>query len=451
MFLGTFLDNFESFEVFPILIFSEFRPPTVPWANFFTEKNTSKHVENMFEHFWERFYAFWKKESFSSFLKFFQVWTFQGALGIFFLRKLSQNKFETCLDTFKNVFGHFWEFKIFSFFRIFTSSDLQVALGKKNSKNYLKQVGTLWIRFLAILTIWSCFDFWIFFWVSRVHWAEIFPSKKSIKTFSNNVFWERFWTILKISKFFLFSKFFPNVDPPGCTGDFLFERNYLKTCSEHAWTLLGTVLDILELLKFSIFSHLFFSWPPRVHWAKFLPEKWPRNMFKTCLIAFGNVFWAFWKIESFSSFLKFFQVSTLQGALGIFSWESYLKTSSKLVWTILGTFLNTFEISKLFRFFFEFFQVSTLQGALGKIFLRKDYLEACSKRVWTFLRTFLGILKKNESFSKFGPTRVHWAFFPRKLPQNKFGHFWKSFSGFSKFEFFSISVELFWVSRVLWA
>ena len=121
-------------------------------------------------------------------------------------------------------------------------------------------------------------------------------------------------------------------------------------------------------------------------------------MFKTCLIAFGNVFWAFWKIESFSSFLKFFQVSTLQGALGIFSWESYLKTSSKLVWTILGTFLNTFEFSKLFRFFFEFFQVSTLQGALGKIFLRKDYLEACSKRVWTFLRTFLGILKKKWKF-----------------------------------------------------
>ena len=235
MFLGTFLDNFESFEVFPILIFSEFRPPTVPWANFFTEKNTSKHVENMFEHFWERFYAFWKKESFSSFLKFFQVWTFQGALGIFFLRKLSQNKFETCLDTFKNVFGHFWEFKIFSFFRIFTSSDLQVALGKKNSKNYLKQVGTLWIRFLAILTIWSCFDFWIFFESPGCTGLSFFrrknQSKHSQTMFFGNVFGQ-FW---KFRSFSFFQSFFQTSTLQGALAIFFLK----EITSKHVQNMLG--------------------------------------------------------------------------------------------------------------------------------------------------------------------------------------------------------------------
>ena len=67
MFLGTFLENFESFEVFPLFcIFCEFRPPRVHWAEIFS-------------------------------------------------RKIPQNKFGTCLETFKNVFGHFQEFNFFQF------------------------------------------------------------------------------------------------------------------------------------------------------------------------------------------------------------------------------------------------------------------------------------------------------------------------------------------------
>ena len=97
----------------------------------------------------------------------------------------------------------------------------------------------------------------------------------------------------------------------------------------------------------------------------------------------------------------FFQVLTLQGALGMFFRKNHLKTISKLVWTLSGTFLDTFQISNFFRFFFEFFQFSTIEGALVKFFYRKNYLEACSKCVWPFRGTFLGILKKNESFSIF--------------------------------------------------
>ena len=259
---------------------------------------------------------------------------------------------------------------------------------------------------------------------------------------------------MKISKFFLFLRFFPSLDPPRCTGDFLSKQNYPKTGSEHVWTILGTVLDTLEILKFSIFSNLFLTRPSTVHCAKFLPKKLPRNMFKTCLIAFGNVFWAFWRIEGFSSFLEFFQVSTLQGSLGIFFRKNRLKTSSKLVWKLLRTFFDTFRKSiffdffsnfckfwspgctgqekfeknqlktnldtfgnvfrdfekmRFFPFFWIFFDFSTLQDALGEIFHRKKYVGACWKHVRTLLGTYLRILKKWKfsSFLKFFPV---WTF-----------------------------------------
>ena len=157
MFLGTFLDNFESVEVFP-------------------------------------------------FFKFFRVSTTQGSLGkIFCPKKLPRSMLKTCLNTFGNVFAHFEKMKIFQVFWSFSKfRPSRVHWARKNRKNYLEQVWTLLERFFGVLEVWNFFHFCGFFLVSRVHWAELFPSKKSVKTFSNNVFWERFWTILKISKFFLF-------------------------------------------------------------------------------------------------------------------------------------------------------------------------------------------------------------------------------------------------------
>ena len=232
-------------------------------------------------------------------------------------------------------------------------------------------------------------------------------------------------------------------------------------------------------------------------------------MLKTNLNTFGNVFGHFenWK---FSSFLKFFPVWTFQGAQGNFSRENYLKTSLKFVWTLLGPFLDTFEISNFCRFFFRIFPSFDPPGCTGQFFNQKNYLEACSKRFWTFLGMYLGFLKKNESFSIFLTffqvstlqralgkiffqkntskqfqhlfekllrtfldtfrnsiffdfffeflqvliSRLHWSRKVRKKsPQKKFGHFWKRFSGFWKIDFFSI----FWIfsisrpSRVHWA
>ena len=147
-------------------------------------------------------------------------------------------------------------------------------------------------------------------------------------------------------------------------------------------------------------------------------------MFKTCLIAFGNVFWAFWKFESFSSFLEFSQVSTLEGALGICFGKNHLKTSSKLVWTLLGKFLDTFENSIFFRSFFSNFSKFRPSRVHWSIFFTE---KTSSKHVQNVFELFGAFWRKMKvfpflwRFSMFRPSRVHWAtFFSRKIPQNKF-------------------------------
>ena len=111
MFLGTFLENFESFEVFPLFcIFCRFRPPRVHWAKIFAEKITSKHVENMFDCFWERFFGQFEK------LKVFPVfWNFSKfrpsrVNWSFFLTK------KTTSEHVENLFEHFWE-RFWSFWK----------------------------------------------------------------------------------------------------------------------------------------------------------------------------------------------------------------------------------------------------------------------------------------------------------------------------------------------
>ena len=417
-----------------------------------------KYLEACWKHVWTllgTYLGILKKWKFSSFLKFFPVWNFQGAQGDFFREnylKISSKLVWTLLRT-------FWTLLRNHFFFVFSSNFYKIrspgCTGQENfGKNYLKQVWTLLERFFEILELWKLFDFCGFFLSVLCALGTAFSVEKLNHNILKQCFWEHFRTILKISKFFLFLRFFPSLDPPRCTGAFLSKQNYPKTGSEHVWTILGTVLDTLEILKFSIFSNLFLTRPSTVHCAKFLPKKLPRNMFKTCLIAFGNVFWAFWRIEGFSSFLEFFQVSTLQGSLGNFFRKNRLKTSSKLVWKLLRTFFDTFRKSiffdffsnfckfwspgctgqekfeknqlktnldtfgnvfrdfekmRFFPFFWIFFDFSTLQDALGEIFHRKKYLGACWKHVRTLLGTYLRILKKWKfsSFLKFFPV---WTF-----------------------------------------
>ena len=133
--------------------------------------------------------------------------------------------------------------------------------------------------------------------------------------------------------------------------------------------------------------------------------------------------------------------------------KNYPKTSSKHVWTLLGTILGIFGILKLFWFFwkfsfghfwgrfwaflelwklFDFFlqnsEDSTLQGTLGKNFFRENHPKTCSKHVWTLWNDlgFFGILKsfltvKTFRLDTFG---------------DDFGHFWN-------FETFLIFLKIF--------
>ena len=448
--LRTFLNTFRNSIIFDFFFF-EFLQVLISRVHW-SRKVRKKSAQNKFGHFWKCFSGFWKYEifsyflnffdfstlqgalgetfhrkkyleacwkhvwtllgtylgilkkwKFSSFLKFCPVWTFQGALGSFFLRKLPQNKFKTCLDTSKNVLDTFEKSIFFRFFFEFSQNSISRLHWARKVRKKLPQASL--DTFGKVFWDFGTLKFFRFLWIffeSPVCTGHSVFRRKTQSRHSQTMFLGTFSDNFESFEVFVFLKFFPSFDPPRCTGDFFSKQNYLKTGSKHVWTILGTVLDTLEILNFSIFSNLSLTRPSSVHCARFLPKKLPPNMFKTCLIAFGNVFWAFWKIEGFSSFLEFFQVSTLQGALGNFFRKNHLKTSSKLVWTLLGKFLHTFEFSNFFSIFFSnFSKFRPSRVHLSICFYRKNYLKACSKRVWTFWGTFLGILKKNESFSIF--------------------------------------------------
>ena len=273
---------------------------------------------------------------------------------------------------------------------------------------------------------------WIFF-ESPVCTGHSVFRRKTQSRHSQTMFLGTFSDNFESFEVFVFLKFFPSFDPPRCTGDFFSKQNYLKTGSKHVWTILGTVLNTLEILNFSIFSNLSLTRPSSVHCARFLPKKLPPNMFKTCLIAFGNVFWAFWKIEGFSSFLEFFQVSTLQGALGNF----FRKITSKQVQNLFGHFwesfctLSNFQI--FFDFFFEFFQVSTLEGALVNLFLPKKLPQSLFKTCLNFLGNVFGHFEKKWKFFHFSdvfpcfdtPGCTGQYFSPEKYLKTSSTHVWK--------------------------
>ena len=165
---------------------------------------------------------------------------------------------------------------------------------------------------------------------------------------------------------------------------------------------------------------------------------------------------------------------------------NYPKTSSKHVWTLLGTILGIFVILKLFWFFFENFRLDTfgddfwhfwnfenfliffanfqrldppwntgqkifqkitlkhLQNTFGHFWERfwafLEFWKFLTVKifVWTFLVTILGIFGILKlfwffrNFSKTRPSMEHWAknFLEKiilKQLQNTFGHFWERF------------------------
>ncbi len=79
--------NFENFLIF-LKIFEDSTLHGTLGKTFFFEKVTSKHVQNTFGHFWERFFGlFWIFEKFLIFLKIFEDSTLHGTLGKSFFSK----------------------------------------------------------------------------------------------------------------------------------------------------------------------------------------------------------------------------------------------------------------------------------------------------------------------------------------------------------------------------
>ena len=399
--------------------------------------------------------VFWHFEKMKVF-QFFEVFPrldLPGCTGQFFLRRLPQNKFETCLDTFKKVLDIFEKSNFFDFSSNFYKIRSPGCTGQeKFGKNYLKQVWTLLERFFGILELWN-FSIFVDFFESPVCTGHSVFRWKTQSKHSQTMFLGTLSDNFESFEVFAFFKVFSKPRPSKVHWRLFSKQNYLKTGSEHVWTILGTVLDTLEILKVSIFSNLSLTRPSRVQCAKFLPKKLPRNMFKTCLIAFGNVFWAFWKNESFPVFWSYSTCRPSRVHWAFLFPKTYLKTSWKLIWTILGKFLDTFEIPKLFRFFFEFFPSFDLQGALGK---KRMGEKITSKQIWTLLETFFRILKIWIFFPFFEIFRIldppgctGRSFLPEKTPRsmlktclNTFGNVFGHFEKMKVFQFFEVFPSL---------
>ena len=324
-------------KVFPFFwCFSMFRPSRVHWAESFS---VEKIKQNMLKQsFWERSWRILKVSKFFHFFVFFasfdhpgctgqkffpknyleacwkHVWTllgtflgilknwkfFQffevfpsvdptGCTGHFFPRKLPENKFKTCVETFKIIFGHSWEFNFFRFFLpSFTNFDLQVALGKENSKKLPQASLDTSDNVFRDFEILKSFRFlWIFLSLQGSLGRAFFRRNNQAKH-AQAMFLGTFLEIFVSFEVFPLFVFFASFDHPGCTGQKFLPKKYLEACWKRVWLLLGTF------------------------------------------------FRPFWTIGSFSNFLNFYQVSTLQGAL---HWAFFFKENiSKQVQNLFGHF-----------------------------------------------------------------------------------------------------------------
>ena len=151
-------------------------------------------------------------------------------------------------------------------------------------------------------------------------------------------FWERFWTILKVSKFFHFLNFSEFRPPKVPWAKFSAQKNYLEACWKHVWTLLGTYLRISKKWKLFKFFEVFPSFDP--------PGCSGQEKFGASLDTFGNGFRDFGTLKFFPFLWIFF---SLQGALGrAFCVEKISQNILKQCF--LGTFLDNFENFEVFHF-----------------------------------------------------------------------------------------------------
>ena len=257
---------------------------------------------------------------------------------------------------------------------------------------------------------------------SMEHWAKSFFEKITLKHLQNTFghFWEQFWAFLDFWNFFDFLENSRRLDPPWITGQKLFRKNHPKTTSKHVWTLLGTILGKFGFLNFFLILKIF-VW----------------TLLGTILGIFGT-------LKLFWFFLKIFEDSTLHGTLGKIFFEKitlkHLQNTFGHFWERLWALV---EFWKFFDFFENFRRLDPPWNT-GQKFFRKNHPKTSSKHVWTLLGTILGIFGILKifwfiwKFSKTRPFMEHWAknFFEKISPkygQNTFRHFWGRFWAFLEF------------------
>ena len=313
--------------------------------------------------------------------------------------------FKRPLDIFGNDFGHFWNFENFLiFWKRFEDSTLHGTLGEKNFPDKLPQ--------------------------------NMFKTR--FRTFG-----EHFWAFLEFWNFFDFWKHFEDSTLHATLGKKTFRKNYPKTCSKHVWTLLGTILGILENLKFFwFFENISKTRPSIEHWANKIFQKSTPKHVQNTFGQFGYDFGRFWNFEFFLVFLKtfrrleppwnneqknFFEKITpkhVQNTFGHFGkdfghfwiFEKFLiflktfrrldppwntgqniffeKITPKLVHNMFGHFGNDFGHSWEFDFFWFFGNISKTRPSMehwAKYFLSKKSPQNMFKTGLDILGTILGI------------------------------------------------------------
>ena len=370
------------------------------------------------------------------FFEIFRLLDLQGAMN----KKFQWNHLKTCLDTLRNFFGHFWNFKLFSiFFRIFPSFDPPGCTGHFFSRINLETSSKLvWTLLETCLGILNFEKFLHFFEIFRRLYPPGCNGQKISKKSHQNMFgqsWKRFWTFLKIWILFDFCGTFSSLQ--GALGRVFFRRN---NHAEHDQTMfLGTFLEIFESFEvfplfvfFASFDH------PGCTGQKFLPKKLPLSMLKTCLIAFGNVFSG--KLNKLN-FFQFFEVFPSFDPPGCTGQEKIEKITSCKFGHFLKRFSGFWNF-EIFSIFVDFSWVSRVHWS--QRFPSKKSIKTFSGNV--FGNVFGRFSKISEFiffkvFSKPRPSRVHWRLFSEeKLPQSRFGkcldNFRDSFGHFRNIEIF---------------
>ncbi len=169
--------------------------------------------------------------------------------------------FKTRLDTFGNDFGLFWIFEVFDFFENFRRLDPpwntgQKSFSKKSPENMFKtRLDTFGNDFGHFRNFEKFLIFLKNFDDSTLHRtlgkSFVFEKKTPENMFKTRLdtFGNDFGHFWNFENFLILLKIFEDSTVHGTLGKKVFRKNHLKICSKHVWTLLGTILGILGILK----------------------------------------------------------------------------------------------------------------------------------------------------------------------------------------------------------